>query len=183
MSDSLLDQLGALREERASQTTHDFALPGFQGRLWGTFRLPDGVKASQLAALVGSGNPSALSASMDLLGRANTGLYTYSGALMDDEDLTVRDDDGALNPGFEHLPEGTDEMPVSFSTPALERVSGGKLCPPRPGGKEHTAETRARALFGRDALVIASASALVGWALGAGAQLSETFRGRDEPAA
>lgn len=41
-----------------------------------------------------------------------------------------------------------------------------RLCPPRPGGKEHTPATRIRALIGADTLVTAHALAVCGWAVG-----------------
>jgi hypothetical protein len=117
---------------------------------------------------------------MELLARSTKGLYTGP----DDEDAEIHDEDGHLNPEFDHLPGGTDAVPISFATPALERID--QLCPPRPGGKAHTPESRARSLFGSDALVITAAMIVVGWAIGgdgAGAleRFGEQFRNGDQP--
>jgi hypothetical protein len=174
---SLLDHLGALREHRASETTTSLPLPGFEGRLWATYRLPDAAKATQVATMSAAGHQSLLGTCMDLLAATTTGLYTGPS----DPDGKVHDEDGHLNSGYAHLPGGTDEMPVTFAHPALERIP--QLCPARPGGREHTAETRVRALFGRDNLVVTAAMTVVGWALGGGdstgalAELSESFVG------
>jgi hypothetical protein len=108
---SLLDHLGALREHRASETTTSLPLPGFEGRLWATYRLPDAAKATQVATMSAAGHQSLLGACMDLLAATTTGLYTGP----NDPDGKVHDEDGHLNPGYAHLPGGTDEMPVTFA--------------------------------------------------------------------
>jgi hypothetical protein len=156
---SILDALGALREQRAAKTLEDFPLPGFAGRLWARFRLPaNQAKATQM--------------SMFLMTDPNAEPPIYG--------------DSGLARGFAHLPGGTDDMPVSFQDPRLERVQDGKLCPPRPHGREHTPESRARALFASDATIVQAAALVCGWALGGGEQtgafadLSARFRAGDQ---
>lgn len=179
--DSLLDALGALREQRAAETTTDLALPGFAGRLWATFRLPaKPARTVQIVAFIMADHANALSESMALVAECTVGIYTASA----DAEEPIRDGE-TLARGFHHLPGGTDEMPVNFADGRLERVRDGALCPPRPQGREHTPETRVRALFGADALVVQAAMMISGWVTGgtdskgALAGLSERFRNGD----
>lgn len=182
---SLLDELGALRERRAAETTTDLPLPGYNGRLWATYRLPDAAKAMRLAALMGTGGQATLPVAMGIVAETTRGLYLAD----EGAEAPVRDEDGRLRPGFQHVPPGTDDAPLNYLDARLERVP--QLCPPRPGGREHTAETRVRALFGRDPLVIAAGMSVCGWALGGGDEgdtgalgaLSEQFRNGDQPTA
>lgn len=178
---SLLADLGRLRAKREEETTTDLPLPGFADRLWGTFRLPKGTKASQVSAMLASDNQAALGACLELIAQMTTAIY-----LCDDEDAEapIRDPaSGQLRDGFRHLPGGTDQIPVAFGV-NLEAVTD--LCPARPGGKAHTPETRVRTLFAADGLVQQMALSLCGWALGGGDaagelnRLSERFVGESK---
>jgi hypothetical protein len=180
---SILDALGALREQRAAKTLEDFPLPGFAGRLWARFRLPaNQAKATQMSMLMIAGHESAAQTATALLTECTVGLF-----LMTDPNAEppIYGDSG-LARGFAHLPGGTDDMPVSFQDSRLERVQDGKLCPPRPHGREHTPESRARALFASDATIVQAAALVCGWALGGGEQtgafadLSARFRAGDQ---
>jgi hypothetical protein len=182
--DTLLDALGVMREQRAAETLEDVPLPGFAGRLWARFRLPQNqVKATQLGMLMVAGHENATPSAVALLTECTVGLF-----LMTDPNAEspVYADGGSLAPGFSHLPGGMDEMPVNFKDSRLERVQGGKLCPPRPNGREHSPETRVRSLFANDALVVQAATLICGWALGGGdqqgalADLSARFREGDQ---
>lgn len=174
---SLLDQLGALRQQRADETVTDLALPGYNARLWANVRLPDAAKATRLTALMAAGDAALTGVAMEIVAEAVKGLYLAdSGA-----EPPILLDGGGLAVGFDHLPGGTDLQPVNFADARLERVP--QLCPPRAGGKAHDDRTRVRALFGRDALVIGMAMSVAGWALGMGGKpgalerLSEQFTG------
>jgi hypothetical protein len=68
--DSLLDALGSLREQRAAETTTDLPLPGFAGRLWATFRLPDAGKVTQLSTFMAAGARQLTGEARKLHGRA-----------------------------------------------------------------------------------------------------------------
>jgi hypothetical protein len=179
--DSLLDALGSLREQRAAETTTDLPLPGFAGRLWATFRLPDAGKVTQLSTFMAAGARQLTGEAAEMLSDITVGLYLASV----DAEPPIRREGGALAPGFEHLPGGLEEMPVNFKDARLERVRGGGLCPPRPHGREHSPATRVRALFNSDALMVQAAMLVTGWALGGGdtggaiAGLSERFREGD----
>lgn len=174
---SLLDQLGAIRQQRADETVTDLALPGFNGRLWANVRLPDAAKATRLTALMAAGDAALTGVAMEIVAETVKGLYTSA---VDAEPPIILDG-GTLAPGFEHLPGGTDLQPITFADARLERIP--QLCPPRAAGKTHDDRTRVRALFGRDALVIGMAMSVAGWALGMGGKpgaldrLSEQFTG------
>jgi hypothetical protein len=107
-----------------------------------------------------------------------TGLYLASvGA-----ESPIHDESGMVRDGFEHLPGGSDLLPVAFDS-RLDAIP--QLCPPRPG-KAHTPETRVRTLFASDALVLTQALTVCGWAMGGGetpgalAELSERFTGESQ---
>jgi hypothetical protein len=181
--DSLLDALGALREQRAIETRTDMALPGYGGRLWATFRLPEHAsKATQVSALIIADNRNALSESLNLIAGCTVGLYLADAGA----EKPVHDDNGTLAHGFAHLPGGTDDAPVNFNDSRLERVRDGALCPPRPQGREHSPDSRVRAFFGSDSLVIQTAMLICGWLAGgddqpgALADLSDRFRDGDQ---
>lgn len=182
---SLLAGLGALRAQREAETTTDLPLPGFGGRLWATFRLPRTEKATQVQAMLFAGAPQLLGACMELIAFSTAGLYLADPGL----EAPIchpagHPDEGHLRDGFQHLPGGTDDMPITFDL-RLEKIPD--LCPERPADHVHSPETRVRALFGRDTLVIATASGIIGWALGAGDNiqgaleaLSERFVGESK---
>lgn len=161
---NLLDQLGALRQQRASETTTDLALPGFAGRLWATVKLPDAGKAARFQTLLGGGAPGTmlLDAALEMVADNVTGIYTSDAGA----EPPVLGDLGAVSPGFQHLPGGTDLQPVNFRDARLERVT--QLCPPRPHGKAYDPANRVRTLFDRDGLVIAMATSVTMWAIGGG---------------
>jgi hypothetical protein len=180
---TLLDALGALREQRAAETLEDFPLPGFAGRLWARFRLPQNqAKVSQMSALMIAGHENAAQIATELLTECTVGLFLLS----DPNAEPPIYEGGTLAQGFSHLPGGTDEMPVNFRDSRLERVQGGALCPPRPHGREHTPESRVRALFANDAVVAQAAALICGWAIGGGeqsgalAKMSARFREGDQ---
>jgi hypothetical protein len=177
---TLLDALGALREQRAAETLQDSPLPGFAGRLWARFRLPQNqAKATQVSALAVAGHASAVENATALVAECTVGLFM----LTDPNADTPIYDGESLARGWAHLPGGTDEMPINFRDSRLERIQ--QLCPPRPHGREHASDSRVRSLFASDAAVVQAAMVICGWALGgdqagAFAALSDRFREGDQ---
>lgn len=176
---SLLDALGALREQRAAETTTDLPLPGFAGRLWATFRLPPAPKVTRLSAFIAAGARELTEEASQVIAAATVGLYLADA----DAEPPIRGEGGSLGRGFQHLPGGLDELPVNFQDSRLEAIP--QLCPPKATGRGHTPESRVRALFNSDALMLQGAMLLTGWALGGGdatgalAELSSRFRNGD----
>jgi hypothetical protein len=149
---SALDQLAALRAQRVADTLRSFPLPGFDDRLWATYRLPEGGRATQVMAMISTpGGQGVTSACMNLLGDCCEALFLADG--IDEHGDPI---------GRREFP-GCDEIPMSLDS----RLEQTDLCPPRPMG-DHTPATRIRTVFGRDALMTAHTLAVVGWALGGG---------------
>jgi hypothetical protein len=89
--DTLLDALGALREQRAAETLEDFPLPGFAGRLWARFRLPQNqAKATQLSALMVAGHENAAQIAVALLTECTVGLFLMTDPNAEPPDLRGR---------------------------------------------------------------------------------------------
>lgn len=150
---SILDSLGALRETRVSETVKSLAIPGTGGRLWATYRLPDGARVTQTSAMLASGAKQGMSTANNLLADYCTALFLAHG----------EDEDGGPVDRRE-FPGCDDLLPMALDV-RLE-ATAPRLCPPRPGGKEHTKATRIRAVIGSDALLCGHALAVCAWALG-----------------
>jgi hypothetical protein len=161
---SLLDSLGALREQRVSETQEDMALPDTGGRLWARFKLTKG--STRAAAVIGGGVPEAMGVACDFLADACVCLYLAHGV---EDDRPVKP---LPFPGCESIED------VSFQS-ALEDIAP-RLCPPRPGGGQHTPGTRVRAVIGSDPLVERLTMMVVGWMQRAGAATSERFVGESQ---
>lgn len=164
-SASLLDSLGALREVRVAQTQEDMPFPDTGGRLWGRFKLTKG--STRAAAMVGAARPEAMGVACEFVAEACVCLFLAHG--IGEDDKPVRP---LPFPGCESIED------VSFRSP-LEDIAA-RLCPPRPGGGEHTPGTRVRAVIGSDPLVEQMAMILVGWMQRAGASTSEAFVGESQ---
>jgi hypothetical protein len=141
---SLLDDLVQAREALDARQTEDFALPGFEGKLWATCRLPKTRSHWHLVKrLADDDTPDAqlTSASAELIAGCTVGLWMLGPAGR--EDFAGFD---AENPaGYEDLPE--------------------RLVPPRPGKREHSPASRVLSLFNqRGGMVLGHAAEIAGWA-------------------
>lgn len=154
---SLLDALGARREARAEKTQQDLPLPGNDGRLWATVKLLGPERPQQLMIAEVAGQKAALGIAMDLIADATVSLFVADGADEDGKPIRPRPLPG-IDPAELALSYGDDRLETLFP----------RLCPPRPGGREHTPPTRVRALFGSDTLVLSHATQIAGWMLGGG---------------
>jgi hypothetical protein len=141
---SLLDDLVQSREALDANQREDFALPGFEGKLWATYRLPKTGKQWRLVKRLADDDTtdSALTGSAaELIAECTVGLYMMGPAGRVDFPGFTKDEPA----GYEDLPE--------------------RLVPPRPGGRAHTPASRVLTLFNqRGSLVVTHAATLAGWA-------------------
>lgn len=154
---SLLDALGARRDARAEKTQFDFPLPGNDGRLWATCKLLRPERAQSLMIASAAGQSSLLGIAQEFVADATVRLFMADGA--DDDGKPIR---GRNLPGID-----SGGLALSYGDDRLETMFP-RLCPPRPGGHEHTPGTRVRALFGSDQLVVTHATQIAGWMIGGG---------------
>lgn len=158
-ADSLIDGLSARRDELAAEKVEHLPVPGYDERLWASFRLPGAAETIAMArqiSLAGKAedNRELVGTALRYLTRPLLGIYMQT-----DEQRRVD------FPGYsEDSPAPLDALPE-------------RLVPPRPGGRVHTAESRLRALLVRDEMVVGFALALVGWAQGGQRQVAEDFSG------
>lgn len=158
-ADSLIDGLGARRDELAAEKVEDLPVPGYDERLWASFRLPGAAETIAMArqiSLAGKAedNRELVGTALRYLTRPLLGVF-------------LRDADGRR----------VDFPGYSEDSPAPLAALPERLVPPRPGGRAHTAESRLRALLVRDEMVVGFALALVGWAQGGQRQVAEDFAG------
>lgn len=142
---SVLDDLVALREALDATQTEDFPLPGFEGRLWGTYRLPQTKQAWRLTKRLADDATS----NAALQNEAAAFLYHCT------VELWYVGPDGQRKP-IQGVPEGE---------PATYDNLPARVVPPRPGGREHDDASRVLALFnGRGGIVLTHAAGVAGWA-------------------
>lgn len=162
---SILDALGELREQHAAKETEQFPVPGYQGHLWITARVPDGGRVTAVMGALTAGRDGGASTAANFLADYVTSLFLAQG-----ED---RDDAADGEPGtpidpfpFPGCPDG-DPMGLDERLETV-RSKGEFLVPARPGHRTHTPATRIRALVNNDVLMCGLAMAVCVWAGGGG---------------
>lgn len=154
--DSMLDDLVALREERAAEKTHDMPLPGYDGKLWASYKL---LGPKRVVAMIQAFADTSLTDSQvthlaaSFIADACTGIYMRRG------------DERVDFPGHsEDAPAGPLNLPQ-------------RLVPPRSAGREHTRESALRTLHARDNVLAGHALDVAGWMQSADASVAKDFSG------
>jgi hypothetical protein len=160
-SGSVLADLVRLREGLDANKREEFALPGFDGRLWATCRLPKtGRHWALTKRLADDDTPDQrlVNESADFIYACTVGLF-------------MRTRDG----GRQDFPGLTDEEPAGYAD------LPESLTPPRPAGKGHTGASRVIALFNQNGIqVLNHAAEIAGWAAGGRRETADEFAGKSE---
>lgn len=159
VSAAMIDDLATLREERAAEHDHDFALPGFDDKMWATYKLlgPKRVMSMMTAFADPSLKDSELTyrAAKFLSDAATAVFMRFDGRRLD-------------------FPGHSEEAPALWvNLPA-------RLVPPRPAGRPHDGPSSVRTLFGRDTIVVGHALDVAGWMQSADKRVAEEFSGESE---